>query len=170
MFYDFSIHDQVDDPSSNHRIHACSSFGPDFSNLPDQSTARLASTQLSDVQFEIGWWDEGFGLAASGIRSLVSQIRMYADHGHEEFTDRPFIIFGQSGHATIGLYIGQGLLSQGLSTSALKLFEDNLNNLNASTPALAMQLCGPDYDSTHIFGIMATSNGTFAPIQHAIKT
>ncbi|KAF1946458.1 hypothetical protein EJ02DRAFT_450548, partial [Clathrospora elynae] len=58
-------------------------------------------------------------------------------------------MFGQSGQATIGLYIGQGLLNQGLSTSAMKLFEDNLDKLNISTPSLAMQLCGPEYDSDH---------------------
>jgi hypothetical protein len=49
-------------------------------------------------------------------------------------------MLGQSGQATIGLYIGQGLLNQGLSASALKTFEDNLGNLKVSTPSLAMQL------------------------------
>ncbi|KAL4886083.1 chitinase [Aspergillus karnatakaensis] len=153
MFYDFSLYDQVDSTDRKHRIHACSSFGPDFAT----------------VDFEIGWWDEGFGLAAPGIRSLVSQIRKYVERGHGT-TDRPFIIYSQSGAATIGLYIGQGLLHEGISESALKLFEDNLQNLNVSTPTLAMQLCEPDYTSSHIFGIMATSNGTFTPIQSAIKS
>ncbi|CAG8893424.1 unnamed protein product [Penicillium egyptiacum] len=50
------------------------------------------------------------------------------------------------------------------------MFEDNMGNLTDSTPSLAMQLCEKNYDSTHIFGIMATSNGTFTPIQGAIKS
>jgi LysM repeat protein len=50
------------------------------------------------------------------------------------------------------------------------MFEDNLANLNVTAPSLAIQLCGPDYDSTHIFEIIVTSNATFAPIQNAIKT
>jgi hypothetical protein len=33
-----------------------------------------------------------------------------------------------------------------------------------------MQLCSPGYDSTHIFGVIVTSNGTFTPIQDAVKT
>lgn len=167
VFYDFSLYDQVDDQSNNHRIHACSSFGPDFSNIPP-SSVRIASAETVDVEFEIGWWNEGFGLATSGLRSLIKQIRKYADRGHGA-VDRPLIIYGQSDQATIGLYIGQGLLNQGLSESALKMFQDNLANLTVSTPSLAMQLCGPNYDSTHIFGIMATSNGTFNPIQDSIK-
>jgi hypothetical protein len=54
--------------------------------------------------------------------------------------------------------------------AALKTFEDNLGNLNVFAPGMAMQLCGPGHDSTHIFGIMVTSNATFTPIQEAIKT
>ncbi|KAL2829526.1 hypothetical protein BDW59DRAFT_159112 [Aspergillus cavernicola] len=150
MFYDFSLYDDVDNKSDNHRIHACSSFGPDFSNMP-AFAVRIASTESVDVEFEIGWWNEGFGLAGSA-------------------TERPFIIYRQSDQATIGLYIGQGLLNQGISQPALKLFHDNLENLSLSTPTLSMQLCGPHYDSAHIFGIMATSDGMFAPIQDAIKS
>jgi hypothetical protein len=167
-FYDFSLYDQVDDLTASHRIHACSSSGPDFSKIPESKT-RIASTESVDVDFQVGWWDTCYGQATSGLRSPIKQTRKYVDHGHG-VTDTPFIMFAQSGQATIGLYIGQGLLNQGISTTALKILQDNLSNLNVSTPSLAMQLCGPDNDSSHIFGIMATSNGTFAPIQYAIKT
>ncbi|PYI01817.1 chitinase [Aspergillus sclerotiicarbonarius CBS 121057] len=167
MFYDFSLFDHVDDRNGTHRIQACSSYGPDFAGFP-ASTARIASIESVEVEFELGWWHEGFGLAGAGLRSLVKQMRQYAEGGHGP-TDRPFIIYGQSGQATIGLYVGQGLLKQGLSQSALKLFQDNLDKLEVSTPSLAMQLCEEGYDSTHVFGVMATSNGTFAPIQSAIK-
>jgi hypothetical protein len=103
MFYDFSLYDEVDSPVGNHRIQACSSFGPDFSTIP-ASTTLIAATESHNVEFQIGWWNEGFGLAAPGIRSLVKQLRKYADQGHGA-TERPFIIYGQSGQATIGLFI-----------------------------------------------------------------
>ncbi|KAK1779163.1 hypothetical protein QBC45DRAFT_144301 [Copromyces sp. CBS 386.78] len=170
MFYDFNLYDQVDNPDTNSRIAACTSFGPDFSLLPpNNSAARIASLEPVNVDFEVGWQEEGFGLAASGLRSLLKQFRKYIDNGHGA-TDRPFIVYAQSGQATIGLYIGQGLQNQGLSESALSILQDNLDTLNVSTPSLAMQLCGPGYDSTHTFGVMVTSNATFAPIQDAIKT
>ncbi|RYO77551.1 hypothetical protein DL766_010123 [Monosporascus sp. MC13-8B] len=171
MFYDFSLYDPVDDPDTNHRIQACSSFGPDFGNIPSGSVAAelVESANSVDVEFELGWWHEGFGLAKAAIRSLVEQIREYIDHGHGA-SDRPFILYGRSGQATIGVYIGQGLLNQGLSASALWTFQDNFNTLDVTTPSLAMQLCGSNYDSTHIFGVAVTSNATFAPIQNAIKS
>lgn len=170
MFYDFNLYDQVDNLDTNSRIAACTSFGPDFSLVPpNNSAARIASVDPVIVDFEIGWKEEGFGLAAAGLRSLIKQIRKYVDNGHGA-TDRPFIVYAQSGQATVGLYIGQGLQNQGLSESALSIFQDNLDTLNVSTPSLAMQLCGPGYDSTHTFGVMVTSNATFAPIQDAIKT
>jgi LysM repeat protein len=170
MFYAFSLYDPVDDRTINHRIHACASFGPDFSMIP-VSGAPIPPSSPMDVHFEVGWWQEGFGLAAPGLRSLIRQIRTYIDRGHGD-TDTPFVMFGQSGQATIGVYIGQGLLNQGISESsksALGILQDNLEKLNVSTPSMAMQLCGPEYGSTHTFGAMVTSNGTFGPIQDAIK-
>jgi hypothetical protein len=169
MFYDFSLYDEVDNRNHSHRINACSSFGPDFGILPTSDIPIIASSESHNVQFEVGWWKEGFGLAAPGIRSLVAQIRAYVANGHGA-AERPFIIYGQSGVATVGLYIGQGLLNEGIGDSALKIFENNLESLNVSTPTIAMQLCGPEYDSTHIFGVMATSNSTFNSIQTAIKS
>ncbi|BCS23654.1 uncharacterized protein APUU_40098A [Aspergillus puulaauensis] len=170
MFYDFGLYDDVDDKGTTHRIQACSSYGLDFMDIP-ASSVRIASAQELQVELQLGWWNEGFGLksARGGIGSLVRQLREYAERGHGA-ADRPFIMYGQSGQATIGLYIGTGLLNQGLGDSALKLFEDNFDNINASLPSVAMQLCGPGYGSTHVFGIIAASNGTFAPIQDAIKT
>jgi hypothetical protein len=110
IFYDFSLYDPVDDPATHHRIYACSSFGPDFAKIPSLAASRVASATPIDVQFEVGWWEEGFGLAAPGLQPLIRQIRKYIDHRHEE-TDTPLVMFAQSGQATIGLYIGQGLLN-----------------------------------------------------------
>ncbi|KAK4170572.1 hypothetical protein QBC36DRAFT_143178, partial [Triangularia setosa] len=171
MFYDFSIYDPVDDLSINHRIQACSSFGPDFEQIPTEAVASadVDTAETVKVNFEIGWWEEGFGLPVAGIRSLIQQIRTYVARGHGA-TDTPFIMFGQSGQAALGLYIGQGLLNQGLGESALRILQDNLDKLNVSTPQLAMQLCGSGYDSTHVFGVAVMSNGTFSPIQDAIKS
>ncbi|KAF3225838.1 hypothetical protein TWF106_001711 [Orbilia oligospora] len=171
MFYDFSLYDPVDDPDTNHRIQACSSFGLDFDSLPSQPLAAklVESADSVSVQFELGWWHEGFGLARAAIQSLVGQIRDYIDNGHGN-SDQPFILYGRSGQATIGVYIGQGLLNQGVSSSALRAFQDSFDTLEVTTPSLAMQLCGPNYDSTHIFGVVVTSNATFTPIQNAIKS
>ncbi|OQD78043.1 hypothetical protein PENANT_c094G11539 [Penicillium antarcticum] len=132
----------------------CSASGAEHRKVI--SASRVASGKSVDVEFEVGWWEDGFGLAVSGLRSLIKQVRQYVEKS-DEATDRPFIIYGKSGQATIGLYIGQGLLNQGLSQSALKLFQDNIDNITFSNPSLAMQLCEENCDKTHIFGIILTS-------------
>ncbi|KAF9873540.1 hypothetical protein CkaCkLH20_08999 [Colletotrichum karsti] len=172
MFYGFSLYDSVDEPDTNHRIAACSSFGTDFKTMQSEPIAAPGAHSVEPVQvtFELGWWNEGFGLAKAGIRSLTEQLREYISNGHGEASDRPFILYGQSGQATIGIYIGQALLNQGLGDSALRTFQDNFDTNNITTPSVAMQLCGPGYDSGHIFGVAVTSNGTFTPIQKAIKS
>ncbi|KAH8731881.1 chitinase [Phaeosphaeriaceae sp. PMI808] len=168
MFYDFSLYDNVDNEAVNHRIYACSSFGPDFSELPSYPEKNNTASCVK-VDFQIGWWEEGFGLAASRLRSIIRQLRDYAEESHEAM-DRPFTLFGQTGPATIGIYIGEALLNQGLSQSALKIFEDNLDQLNVSTPSLAMQFCGKNYGQSHTFGIIASSNGKFTSVQDAVKS
>ncbi|KAL8333671.1 hypothetical protein RB593_003384 [Gaeumannomyces tritici] len=172
MFYGFSLYDPVDDPDTTHRIAACSSFGTDFANMESGplGSKRAILAEPVAVNFELGWWSEDFGLATPAIRSLVQQMREYIDHGHGAVADRPFIMYGRSGQATIGVYIGQGLLNQGISDSALETFQNNFDILNVTAPSLAMQLCGPGYDSTQTFGVMVTSNATFTPIQTAMQT
>jgi hypothetical protein len=167
IFFDFSFYDPVDDESRHHNLFACSSFGPDFDKLPAAAVKVAAVEEPVEVQFEIGYWDEGFGLAVSSVRSLIKQMRAYTERGHGA-TESPFMMFGRIGQASVGLYIGEGLQNQRL-VDGMRMFENRLQNLNVSTPSLAMQLCGPEYDSTHTFGLMITSNGTFAPIQDAMK-
>lgn len=175
VFYGFNLYDSVDEKDSSHRISACTSFGADFDNMEaNPATARLSSrveaTETVQVKFELGWWEESFGIASAGIISLAQQIREYIDKGHADTTDGPFILYGRAGQASIGVYIGQGLLRQGLGDSVLRIFEDNFDNLDVESPSLAMQLCDDKSPSTHIFGVVVTSNATFAPIQEAIRS
>lgn len=167
IFAHFSLYDPVD-LNFNHRIHACSSFGPDFSALP--SLTNMTGLHLQErpvsVTLEIGWWEEGFGLPAAGIRSLIRQIRTYLDQGYGDLGSS-FTLFGRSGQATLGIYIGKELLGRSISQSALEIFHSNLESFRTET--LAMQFCGPRFRSSQIFGVMATSNGTFSAIQEAMK-
>ncbi len=83
MFFDFSLYDPVDSPDINHRIQACSSFGTDFHNMASEPVTdepvKSANANAVDVEFQLGWWDHGFGLAKAAIQSLVQQIREYID-------------------------------------------------------------------------------------------
>ncbi|KAL4789112.1 chitinase [Aspergillus venezuelensis] len=172
MFYSFSLYDPIDEGGLNHRIHACSSSGPDFGSLPVNETVWTASTAAEslDVKLEMGWFKEGFGLAKAGIRSIIKQLRAYVQGGHGNAEGKPFMLYGKTGAATVGVYIGPGLLNQGLAQDALRIFQDNLLSLNVSAPSMAMQLCGPEYGASHTFGVIATSGATFAPPQEAMQS
>ncbi|KOS19727.1 Killer toxin subunits alpha/beta [Escovopsis weberi] len=168
MFYSFALYDPIDDPDVNHRVLACSSYGPDFAGLPASSVS-VSSADPKDVDYEIGWWEDGYGLAASVISSLVRQMGQYLDNGHGP-TDRPLILFARSGAATVGIYVGQALQKQSISDMGLRLFNGFISsNHTIPSPSVAIQLCEPGFDSTHIFGLVAMSNATFNPIQEAIK-
>jgi hypothetical protein len=168
MFYAFSLYNPVDNVSTGHRIHAYILFGPNFSQLPNSATMALSSAPVN-ASYEISRWDKGFGLATSRIRPITKQARRYLAHRHGAM-DKPIIIFAQSSQATIGIYVSQGLQSQVIGSSALKIFKDNLADLNITAPTLAMQFCGPDLGSAHSFGLIVTSNATFSSLQNAIQS
>lgn len=166
MFYTFSLYDQVDDPDALHRIYACTSYGTDWVNLPP-SPAEASVFEAVNTTYEIGRWSDG-SLATPGVYTLSEQMRHYLANGYGP-TDGPVILFGQSGDAAVGLYVGEGLQSQGTSP-ILKAFEYDVLTMGAHTEALAMQHCEPGYNGDHVFGVMATSNGSFSAIQDALKS
>ncbi|KAI6754849.1 hypothetical protein HG530_012601 [Fusarium avenaceum] len=168
MFYAFSLFDPIDEDST-HRIHACTSFGPDFSLLPNSTNVQASASSPVNVNYEIGWYKDGLGLAAAGIRSITRQARRYLTHGHGA-ADGPAIMFAQSGQATLGLYVGESLESRRIGSSALTILENTLDSLNITGSILAMQLCISDAGSAHSFGLMVTSNGTFASLQNAVQS
>lgn len=176
VFLDFSLWDIVDDDvGRNHRIQACSSFGADFYQKPILGPLSIGSIRsgapanFTDVELQVGWWHESFGLARGGIQSLVRQMREYISHV-KDTGDAPFILYGHSGQATIGVFIGQHLQTDSIAESALRIFEDNFDALNVTTPSLVMQLCSPGDASSRIFGVAVSSNGTFGVVQNAVQS
>jgi hypothetical protein len=168
MFYDFSIFDHVDDPSTSHRIYSCSSFGPDWSNFPNATgnDAVLGTSINSTYQFGAG--NEG-GMSPAYVRSLSRQTREYLANGFGA-TNNSVILFARAGKTSVGLYIGKGLQNEGTGYFALTAFESAVASTAQGTGTVAMQLCQPGNDGDHVFGIMATSNSTFEPIQEALRS
>ncbi|KAI1352858.1 hypothetical protein F5Y01DRAFT_324113 [Xylaria sp. FL0043] len=185
IFYDFSLLDQVDDPRSPHRLHACSAGGGDWTYLPS-TNAIVPATQRNGT-YELGWWSNPSGPviqmvggehAITGVRTLSRQMRLYLTNGHAP-TGRPTLLFARLGNAAVGLYLGTALQNEGTGQSALQAFENALspqarNSLTvartSSGSGIAMQSCNPNSNSEHTFGIVATTNGTFAAVQSALKS
>ena len=167
QFYEFSLYDNVDDLNTLHRIYGCTSFGPDWSNMPNATTDTPSAGTVS-ATYQIGSLSTG-ALSSVHIRTLSKQVRQYLASGYGA-TNKSVILFARSGPATVGIYIGKGLQSASTGSFALNAFEKSIASLKSNTGSVAMQLCQPGADGDHIFGFVATSNGTFAPVQHALQS
>ncbi|KAH8703812.1 hypothetical protein BGW36DRAFT_288853 [Talaromyces proteolyticus] len=167
MFYYFSLLGPVDDPRTSHRIYSCSSYGPDWSNLPNV-TGNVALGTPIDSTYQFGTGNEG-GMSPSYVRSLSRQIREYLANGYGG-TNSSVILFARAGKTSVGVYMGRGLQIEATGNYALTSFESAVASVAVGTGTVAMQLCQPGNDGDHVFGIMATSNSTFDPIQEALKS
>lgn len=176
LFYSFSFLDPVDDADALHRIHTCTSFGPDWGNLPVNTSGLSSQSQSAAVNsmngtYQIGSWPSAPGSTVSySLATLIDQFRQYLSGGFAP-VNSPTILFASYGSTSVGLYIGSGLQSQGIGETALAYLKHSVANSNASNSAqVAMQFCQPGLDSDHIFGLMATGNGTFAEVQEALTS
>ena len=166
QFYEVSLYDNVDDPNTLHRIFGCTSFGPDWSNMV-QATTSTQSSGTVNAAYEIGSLSNGT-LASINIRSLSRQMRQYLAVANGT-ANTSVILFAQSGPATVGIYVGEGLQTAATSSFALSAFEKAVTSLEGSG-SVAMQYCQPGANSDYTFGFMATSTGTFAPVQQALQS
>ncbi|KGO58768.1 Glycoside hydrolase, superfamily [Penicillium expansum] len=175
LFYSFSFLDPVDDAHTGHHIYACTSFGPDWGNLPANTTNLLL--QSSDAPepvngtYQIGYWPAATGSSVlSSLVTLTNQLRQYLVRGLGSI-DRPTILFARYGSTSVGLYIGQALDNRGIGENVLSSLSDSIASANASLAAsVAMQFCEPGQTSHHVFGLIATGNGTFDSVQAALSS
>ncbi|PKY00745.1 glycoside hydrolase [Aspergillus campestris IBT 28561] len=168
LFYEFSLYDKVDDPETLHRIYACASNGEDWYNLPQSQKKVKTTVESVDSTYQIGWWADG-ALSATGISAVLEQMRRYLKVDHAASKNSTFL-FARLGSASVGVYIGKGLQKESVSSFALRTAEHNIAKLPVNTGTVAMQLCDQNKDSGFTFGLIASSNGTFASVQDAMKT
>lgn len=167
MFSLFNIYDDVDDPNRRHKIYSCSSYGPDWSNLPSQNSP-AAIVNNTNTTYQLGWWTDGTFQPAV-IQSLAREMGKYFRSGHGSI-NQSAVLFAQTGGSAAGIYIGKGLQYEGIADFALKNLQDSIQTLNVHSGNVAMQVCDPGNDADHTFGFIAASNGTFKQVQNAIQT
>ncbi|KAI0182679.1 chitinase [Xylaria flabelliformis] len=184
LFFDVSLLDPVDDSASLHRLYTCSVGGGDWTYRPNPSP--VVPAVQTNKTYELGWWTYDPSLISSakgqanvaGIVALSREMRRYLTNGHAT-VDRPEILFARIGNVVMGLYIGRALQNQGTGGAALGALERSLSSKFgnptamagvSSADGIAMQLCSPDSDGDHIFGVVVTTNGTFATIQNSLSS
>lgn len=168
MFYGFNLYDDVDDPSTHHQIFACTAYGNDWNENSNTHALLARPTTKHDVNYEIGWSSYSSG-TESDYRSLIKQMRDYISRGNIA-PGKTAMLYAQFGDTSAGIYVGKSLQSKDISNVGLQSLIEDSHDFDGRRDTLAMQLCGPDYDSEHVFGFMALSNGTFQSIQSAFKS
>ncbi|KFY02144.1 hypothetical protein V490_00596 [Pseudogymnoascus sp. VKM F-3557] len=168
----FSASDDVDDPKVHHRIRACTLWGSDFYDLASPSP--IPATEIN-ATLQVGSWDDVSDLGivtarAADMDLLATQMSLYFSNGHVP-VNQTAIVYGLSGNATFGVYIGKSLQNEGMGQVALSLFNKYARDERViKRNGLAMQLCGSGRDPDHAFGAITILNGTFKYVQDAIKT
>lgn len=176
IFLDFSLSDEVDDAARKHRLYACSVWGADWTQTPN-TTAPVSVTRIINSTYELGWWpapgtgQSGGASTIAAVRALSRQMRWYLTNGHAP-TNKPVYLFAGFFNAAVGLYVGKGLQNEGTGSTALKFFEDALVSVDPRTAAggVALQLCPEGSDADHMFGVVASTNGTFSTTQSALTS
>ncbi|KAH8885958.1 glycoside hydrolase family 18 protein [Thozetella sp. PMI_491] len=150
VFYHFSIHDDVDDNTSPHRIYACTSYGAPQKPGVVVPADKEAVQTLESAPFALGSWN---GSATKGVNmvALSRQMRLLLGAGYVADDNAPLILFAQSVSGTVGLYMGKSVRIQATASTALPAMENALYTSNSTGGSAAMQLCGPGYDADHIF-------------------
>jgi hypothetical protein len=167
-FYQFSIYDQVEDPSVKHQIYSCASIGSDWTNL-QKSTDNINSlpASLENGTYQFMTSSDGY-MAPAYVKSLSKQMRQYISAGFGD-SNHSLSLFAQFGTASAGLYIGKGLQNEGVGEFALKTFESYVKYLDMTAGAVAIQFCQPGIDGDHVFGFVATSNSSLTAIQTTVQ-
>ncbi|CAG8003003.1 unnamed protein product [Penicillium nalgiovense] len=168
MLYSFNLYDDVDDADSRHSIFACTTYGNDWSDNLQAHVPLSHPVKEHTVNYEIGWSSYSPG-TESDYRSLIKQMRDYVARGHIS-PSKTAMLYAQFGDTSVGVYIGNSLRSKDIGDVALQSLIDDSHDFDGRRDSLAMQLCGPHYDSQHVFGFMALSNGTFRAIQSAFES
>ncbi|CAI7650985.1 unnamed protein product [Penicillium discolor] len=168
VFYGFNLYDDVDDTDSYHRILACTAYGHDWRENSQAQLKLSRPAKEYKVNYEIGWSSYSEG-TESEYRSLIRQMRDYIARGHIN-PSKTAMLYSRFGATSAGIYIGNSLQSKDISDIALESLINDSHNFDGRRDSLAMQLCGPHYDSQHVFGFLALRNGTFRAIQSAFES
>lgn len=168
LFYEFNIHDMVDNEDDYHRVYACGSYGADWATIPRSATPAATVVESVNATYEINWSSSG-AIDTQECAEMAEELRQYLTNGHANGRKKT-ILFVQSGSTSLGIYIGAGLSKEHTSSVGLKILQSLADSDKQLGSNLAVQLCHSSSDGDHIFGVMASADGGFTSIQAAMQS
>ncbi|KAJ5712456.1 glycoside hydrolase [Penicillium malachiteum] len=163
MLLDFNIYNPLNDSASHSTIYACTTNSTSGVASSSTSTSAATTTGISST-LELGVW----GLTTSTEDDVLSAIQDVQTYLGGLVNDGKFsTIFGYSGKASVGLYIG-GRLDPSNAAAAVA---DEISNYISSEGVyeqMAIQYCGST--SNYIVGLAINTNGDLPAVQDFVES
>lgn len=163
MLLDFAIYNPLNDSSTHSTIYAClTDDDTTASSVAKRTVAGNSTSTQSSVDFELGVWGSALDSADNEVLALLDDIETYLNSE----TDRDFI-FGYSGQAVVGLYIGGRYDSSSTASSVVELMRSYLSS-QGSFRQMALQSCGST--AKYMVGMAINLDGDVPAVQQLVRT
>lgn len=175
MLLDFAIYNALEDPKTHTTIRSCSAdentnvheirrrTGHDVSCVPAKNDLQV------EASLQMAWLNSPS--PPGNVVQLVAVAQQILSYlAQKDAGCNSTELFASSGPATIGIYTGSQMLAQGIATSVLQQFINQLQSTGISN-SLLVQLCGADQrGADYALGIVANANGSLPFVQRVVKT
>lgn len=161
---DFSL----DIPTSDKQfIRACDTWGESYYYTPPPQIETTPGEEKERVLPQLAWSGRKKGAHLKALMAL-KEIKAHLQGGTAW---NKTVLFGAFGGATVGVYIGNGMLGP---SAATVLIDPLLAKIEAvgirKSKAAMLQVCGQNRTSSLTFGVIAAADKDFATVQAAVKS
>lgn len=172
MLIDFALYNPLEEPDTQVTIRSC------LANTTLAAAGGLAGSQVSGCEkatqsqadLQLAWWD-GSNNFPSGIakEDVIAATKQLQGHLTDGANCDDTVVFGYSGTAAVGAYVGPKIENRGAAMTAVQAFINNVQSQGISGKTL-VQLCGGNRNSDYTFGIVADRSSNLPSVQNAVRT
>ncbi|KAJ5559833.1 hypothetical protein N7513_002232 [Penicillium frequentans] len=174
MLLDFSLFNELDDPSTHISIAACTA---DFdSSSSSSTTGNSQDTTCSPFSVSQSTVTSSLKLASSGSTSSTGasdvvdalvQLQTFFAASRPGCNDAIQIAY--SGQAAVGVFVGSGLNSQGVISSVLDKFTTQIETDGTIAKETLIQAC-ENSTARYSLGVFISTQGDLVSVQQAIQS
>ncbi|OLN89004.1 Killer toxin subunits alpha/beta 6 [Colletotrichum chlorophyti] len=197
ILLDFNLYNPIDDPQTHLTIRACTlgdadtklnflqqtnytapdaeKSNPELSNdrktpimeseLTSRDESSCGASTESSATAQLSWWGSEDSGMARNVITAAEKIQEYLRDADN--CDRK-VILGFFKGSLVGVYSGSSMDNSRAASTVLKKFIDHIKSDGISTSKTA-EVCGKDFSSSNILGVVADTTADFSSVQRIIK-
>ncbi|PYH34634.1 uncharacterized protein BO87DRAFT_458984 [Aspergillus neoniger CBS 115656] len=164
MLLNFAIYNPLNDSQTHSTIYACTTANDTATSSVARWTAYADNntTNTSSVNLELGVWGSVADSAHSQLLGALDDVESYIGSVME--TD---FVFGYSGKAVVGLYIGGGFYASSTAATVMDQMRTYVASGEVSSQ-MVLQYCGST--ANYIVGLAVNMDGDLPAVQQLMKT